>query len=1015
MKMLLSDFSLRRPWLTVILTLLAVVLFGLQFPKVKFDNDPENMLAKDENVRIFHHQVKEKFALYDFVIVGIVNETHPDGIFNVGTLNRIDRLTRELLNLRPGENGLPEIVLPPRDGDKNEVIPLDLRPNGAWARTLNRAFNHDPNHLFDGDGQSVIIGRELIAPSVVDNIRQAELGSLKLEYLMERPPATQAEAKVIRDDAMSNPLYAGTLVAEDEKAICLYIPITKKIYSYNVANLVRTLTADWPGEDAVYITGLPVAEDTFGVEMLVEMATSAPLAGLAIFLLLFFFFRKLTLIMAPMAVAIFSVVCTMGLLIGLGFDVHIMSSMIAIFLMPIAVADSVHILSEFFDTYHRFRDKAKTVRYVIGHLFRPMLFTSLTTMAGFASLGMTPIPPVQVFGLHVAFGVGVAWVLSMTLIPAYIMLAVPESRLKSLIREEGSVPHQGSLNRILERLGRFSYRRWRPIIGLSVGVFAVSLFGISRIQVNDNPVKWFTEKHEVRIADRVLNEHFGGTYTAYLTLAATRPGMCDCAEKAAVMSAEAERRFAATYPEATRSFLDAIEKLKRRYGSVTADDARKVFVELIGIAEKLDAETTTVWNRLAEEVNYLDPVGLTIARLRLELDGMRDIPEINRQDLLQRLADRQGLTGTALLDAALEVCDQFASLSFKDFVHEMEAELTAPLFKQPAMLRYVAGLQNSLREGDTVVGKTTSAVDALKKAAYELRYVAPPADATAEERAAYQERNRANFAVPESAAAVGQVFVQLEGMKKKDSLFHLVTRDYQEANIWFQLTSGDNKDMESVVERVADYLAANPPPVEVRAEWAGLTYLNVVWQDKMVWGMIGSLASSFVVVLVMMMLLFRSVLFGILAMIPLSITISFIYGLIGLVGKDYDMPVAVLSALTLGLSVDFAIHFLQRARDLQVELGSWRAAAEQMFKEPAMAISRNAIVIAAGFTPLLVAPLVPYRTVGFFLASIMIVSWLATLFLLPALLTSLRKKAFKDENGENDNEPMTEDTGDLTP
>jgi len=46
-------------------------------------------------------------------------------------------------------------------------------------------------------------------------------------------------------------------------------------------------------------------------------------------------------------------------------------------------------------------------------------------------------------------------------------------------------------------------------------------------------------------------------------------------------------------------------------------------------------------------------------------------------------------------------------------------------------------------------------------------------------------------------------------------------------------------------------------------------------------------------------------------MIPLTVTITLIYGIIGLVGKDYDMPVAVLSSLTLGLSVDFAIHFLQ--------------------------------------------------------------------------------------------------------
>jgi predicted RND superfamily exporter protein len=107
------------------------------------------------------------------------------------------------------------------------------------------------------------------------------------------------------------------------------------------------------------------------------------------------------------------------------------------------------------------------------------------------------------------------------------------------------------------------------------------------------------------------------------------------------------------------------------------------------------------------------------------------------------------------------------------------------------------------------------------------------------------------------------------------------------------------------------------------------------------------------------------------------------------------MPAAVLSALTLGLSVDFAIHFLQRARELQQHSGSWAEAIRQLFKEPAMAISRNAIVISVGFTPLLVAPLVPYRTVGFFLATIMAVSWLATLLLLAAMVTMLQRYLFR--------------------
>ncbi len=1005
-KMTLTDFSLRFPWLIVIVLLVITVLFAVQFPKVKFDNDPENMLADNEPIRVFHRAVKARYDLYDFVIVGIVNKTHEDGIFNVGTLTRIDDLTKQLISLHRDDKGRPTVITSSR-----ELTRPDLKPKTMWRGILDAAFSHNPEALFDDRGDSAIIAHEIISPSVVDNIRQARLGTLAVEYLMEQPPINREQAMRIRHDAMNNPLYKGTLVSEDGKAICLYIPIKAKTYSYNVANLVENLTRDWPAADQVYITGQPVAQDTFGVEMLVQMATSAPLAGLAVFLLLYLFFRRISLIIAPMLLAVICVISTMGLLIGAGYDVHIMSSMIAIFLMPIAVADSVHILSEFFDTYHCFHDKRKTVRHVIDHLFMPMLYTSLTTIAGFASLVLTPIPPVQIFGAHVAFGVALAWILTMTFIPAYIMLFIGEKSLSAYMRKRmekdravgGSRP-RSALDPFLEWLGRFSFLRWRMILIAACVAVLFSIVGILMIEVNDNPIKWFTKHHRIRIADRVLNDHFGGTYTAYLTLRVADLTFVSCVEKAAAIRDEAEKRFRKDMPRALDEFLAELDKHEQRYSSVFSSDMKKCFVSLVNAAAEIDRRQLGSWNNLADAVLYLEPENLTLDALRTAVEKADKVEDADRKLLLDRLADTETQAGIDLQDRALAICEEYTRMSFEQMVYDVESRLTAPLLKRPAVLEYLADLQRALAR-HPVVGKTSSAVDALKKAHYELKYVAPPSDAGEEERREYTERNQAHYAVPDSPGGVAEVYVQLQQSKKPKSLFHLVTRDFEEANVWFQLMSGDNRDMLSVVKAVDEFLAQNPPPVEIKHAWAGLTYLNVRWQNKMVWGMFSSLAGSFVVVMVMMMLLFRSFWFGLMSMIPLSITIMFIYGLIGWVGKPYDMPVAVLSALTLGLSVDFAIHFLQRARELTAELGSWKKAAEQMFKEPAMAISRNAIVIAIGFTPLLFAPLVPYKTVGFFLAAIMIVSWLATLFILAALASGARRWIFAETVSVHDSDP----------
>lgn len=204
-----------------------------------------------------------------------------------------------------------------------------------------------------------------------------------------------------------------------------------------MAEALREKIGELKGPERYFITGLPIAEDQFGVEMFYQMAISAPAAMLFIFILMLIFFKKIVLIISPMTIALVSVISAMGLLISTGHTVHIMSSMIPIFLMPIAVVDSVHIISEFFGRYPSIKDRRKTCAAVINTLFMPMLYTSLTSAAGFASLALTPIPPVQVFGLFVVFGIMVAWVWTILFIPCYVMF-IPERSLEGFGLGEAS-------------------------------------------------------------------------------------------------------------------------------------------------------------------------------------------------------------------------------------------------------------------------------------------------------------------------------------------------------------------------------------------------------------------------------------------------------------------------------------------------------------------------------------------------------------------------------------------------
>jgi len=866
---------------TVLLILLALLpsLWPATFTALnplKVDTDPENMLSADEPVRVFHNQSKQIFTLRDMVVVGVVNPKHPEGVFNPASLQHIHELTE-------------------------------------FAKTITWP---DPDHP---DKQIGVVEVDILAPSVVDNIEQGGMGVVNFSWLMPKPPTTQAEALAVREKAQRIPLLNGTVVSEDGLAIALYLPLTDKHLSYQVREALLEKIAAWEGSgDEFHITGLPVAEDTFGVEMFYQMAISAPLAMLVIFLLLWWFFKKLTLITAPMIVAMVCSLATMALLIMSGNTIHIMSSMIPIFIMPIAVLDAIHILSDFFDEYQKRKDRRETILYVMQHLYTPMLFTTLTTMAGFGSLLMTPIPPVQVFGLFISIGVFLAWFWTITFIPAFIMF-IPEEKLANFGHQTDDAQDSGLMSRLLSASGQSIYRHARLVmVGTGVAM-VVGMYGISQININDNPIKWFDTDHPIRIADKVLNEHFGGTYLAYMELA---PGQ----------SVKALAEYAQNMQQRMKAQGDALTK-----EGISNSDS--VFEQLAGKAVQ------------------------TVSAVQ------------DKAALLGTLNDYINKQMDSASDEMFEAWDE-AQL-FLDRERQRDE-----IFKQPEVLRYISDLQTYLASLD-VVGKSSSVADVVKTVYRELLMGKDEA-----------------FRIPDTANGVAQSLITYQNSHRPHDLWHFVTPDYRRATVLVQLTSGDNQDMARVEEKVKQYFHDNPPPFELAHRWFGLTYINVIWQEEMVAGMAAALAGSFAVVLIMMTVLFRSVLWGFLSMIPLAVTVWVIYGVIGLIGKDYDMPVAVLSALSLGLSVDYAIHFLSRSRQLQAEYGSWSATIPHVFAEPARAITRNAIVVGVGFLPLLAAPLVPYQTVGIFIAAILILAGVASLLILPALITLLEPYLFRKKVGD---------------
>lgn len=777
-----------------------ITLFFLSFFRfIKTDTDPVHMLPSDNPAVVLHNKVKKDFEVADVVALGLKTK---DGssLFTPEGLDKIKKITDEILEI-----------------------------------------------------EDILVQEDILSVSTVDDIIKNDKGELLVTRLMKEAPQTQEQAELILQKINENPMVSEKLASKKGDLVAVFMPLQegKKDQSYKLSLKVKEIAKKYLGENEIYyFAGLPVAESTFGNEMFLQMAVFAPTAGLVIFLLLLLFFRSWKVVLAPMILSIMAVLWSMGALIMTGNVIHIMSSMIPIFIMPIAVLDSVHILSVLADRIGRGETKVQAIRDTIMELFNPMFYTSLTTVVGFASLASTGIPPVVVFGLTVAFGVAISFLLTIIFIPAYTMFLSKETLEKFGIPENKS----SYITKVTNIFKKAAWSFPKVIILAALAVVVVSAIGLQKIIINDNPVRWFKPGHELRLADEAMNKSLAGTYMTNLVFS-----------------------------------FDEKEK------------------------EVSSSETEDEFSDFSEEVD------------RVSIKNPKVIGYMN---------------------------------SVATFLKNLEGP-----------------------QGENLIGSTTGLNDVIAKVG-QVAFGSPE--------------------TPDTLNGVSQYMFLFESgdVDKGRDMWKLVQPNAKESQMWIHFKSGDNQNMNYVEDELEKFMQKNPPPliqnavgneVALDVKWSGLMHINSVWQSEMVKGMREALIGSFIIVFFMMVLLFRSVSWSVVAMLPLSITILFIYGNIGFSGKFYDMPIAVLSSLTLGLSIDFAIHFIEHALSYKKKYGDFQKVYDKMFEGTAQAIWRNVLVISIGFTPLFFAALQPYFTVGMFFFLIMLVSGVTTLLLLPAILKTFHK------------------------
>jgi len=293
--------------------------------------------------------------------------------------------------------------------------------------------------------------------------------------------------------------------------------------------------------------------------------------------------------------------------------------------------------------------------------------------------------------------------------------------------------------------------------------------------------------------------------------------------------------------------------------------------------------------------------------------------------------------------------------------------------KDPAVLRQMERLCDYLEREPTVT-RTVSIVDYIKKM-----------------NRAFNGDSAQYFTLPETREAVAQYLLLFSISGDEDDLSQFVDYDYSQAQILARVNEASSVSLNNLLKDTRKY---------VRAEFDEATFpyvtgfVAVIGElvDIVVKGQMYSLLLSIVLVSLVCMLLFRSVVAGLLSIVPLTVAIILVFGLMGYSGIELNIATAMLSSIMIGVGIDYTIHFLYRFR-YEVQAGySAQEAVIRTLTTSGKGIIYNALSVIVGFTVLLASGFLPIYFFGFLIVFSITACLLGALTFMPALLVILRPK-----------------------
>ena len=459
------------------------------------------------------------------------------------------------------------------------------------------------------------------------------------------------------NEILNSPVFRNFVISEDGKTTGIIVYLKEKpkelkfknkneeeifkdkLKEQNHQNIleIRDVIKNYNNVAKIHLGGIPMIAD----DMMTFIKNDIIIFGLGVLCFivatLWFVFRKLIWIIVPISSCLLSIVFMTGLLGILGWKVTVISSNFIALMLILTMAMNIHMSTRFLQLKKNYPNskKIELILMTSQKMFWPIIYTVLTTICAFLSLIISEIKPIIDFGWMMTLGLISSFIVTFTLLPT----------LLNFLEDKKVYLYENQNTKVTSKLADFTVNNKNIIFLISFVVISLSVFGISKLEVENSFINYFKKNTEIYKGMKLIDDKLGGTTP--LDIIIKFP-------KAEIGNSENEDDDWGDIEEGddekywfTKDKINKIDKVHKYLETLPAVGKVLSFSSIVEVATALNdgkplgtLEMGVLYTKIPETIKkeIVDPyISIKDSEARINLRVKDSLPELKRNNLIKQI------------------------------------------------------------------------------------------------------------------------------------------------------------------------------------------------------------------------------------------------------------------------------------------------------------------------------------------------------------------------------------------